>query len=48
LLPGGCIRPNRLDNVVGDIREAVRRSAETLRTLSDEDLAVESTGKNPR
>jgi uncharacterized damage-inducible protein DinB len=39
---------NRLDAVVADIREAIRRSAETLRTLSDEDLAVEATSKNPR
>jgi uncharacterized damage-inducible protein DinB len=39
---------NRLDGVVADIREAVRRSAETLRTLSDEDLAVEATSKNPK
>ena len=38
----------RLDDVVADIREAVRRSAETLKTLSDEDLAVEATSKNPR
>ena len=38
----------QLDAVVADIREAVRRSAETLRTLSDEDLAVEATSKNPR
>ncbi len=37
-----------LDDVVADIREAVRRSAETLKTLSDEDLAVEATSKNPR
>jgi uncharacterized damage-inducible protein DinB len=39
---------NRLDAVVADIREAVRHSAETLRTLSDEDLAVEATSKNPK
>ena len=39
---------NRLDAVVADIREAVRRSAETLRTLSDADLAVEATSKNPK
>ena len=37
-----------LEDVVADIREAVRRSAETLRTLSDRDLAVEGTSKNPR
>ena len=35
-------------DVVADIREAVRRSVETLKTLSDEDLAVEATSKNPR
>jgi hypothetical protein len=39
---------NRLDVVVADIREAVRRSAESLRTLSDADLAVEATSKNPK
>ena len=38
----------QLAAVVADIREAVRRSAETLRTLSDEDLASEATSKNPR
>ena len=38
----------QLDAVVADIREAVRRSAETLRTLSEEDLASEATSKNPR
>ena len=38
----------RLDDVVANIREAVRRSAETLRTLSDEQLAVEASSKNPR
>ena len=38
----------QLDAVVADIREAVRRSADTLRTLSDEDLASEATSKNPR
>jgi uncharacterized damage-inducible protein DinB len=32
---------HRLKDVVADIREAVRRSAETLRSLSDEDLAAE-------
>jgi hypothetical protein len=36
------------DDVVADIREAVRRSAEALRVLSDEALAVEATSKNPR
>ena len=39
---------NQLDAVVADIREAVRRSAATLRTLSDEDLAAEATSKNPK
>ena len=39
---------HRLDDVVANIREAVRRSAETLRTLSDEQLAVEAASKNPR
>jgi uncharacterized damage-inducible protein DinB len=39
---------NRLEDVVNDIREGVRRSAATLRSLSDADLAVEATSKNPR
>jgi len=38
----------RLEDVVSDIRQAVRRSAATLRSLSDEDLAVQATSKNPR
>jgi uncharacterized damage-inducible protein DinB len=38
----------RLDDVVADIREAVRRSAATLRTLTDADLAIEAASKNPR
>ena len=38
----------RLEDVVADLREAVRRSAETLRSLSDEDLAAEGMSKNPR
>jgi uncharacterized damage-inducible protein DinB len=37
-----------LQDVVTDIRDAVRRSAETLKTLSEQDLAVEATSKNPR
>jgi uncharacterized damage-inducible protein DinB len=37
-----------LGQVVADIREVVRRSAETLRTLSDEELAIESLSKNTR
>jgi hypothetical protein len=38
----------RLDEVLADIRETVRRSAETLKTLSDEDLAVQAASRNPR
>ena len=38
----------RLEDVLGAIREAVRRSAETLRSLSDEDLGAEGMSKNPR
>ena len=38
----------RLDQVVADIHAAVGRSAEALRALSDEQLAVEATSKNPR
>ena len=37
-----------LADVVSDIREVVRRSADALRALSDEDLAVEATSRNPR
>jgi len=37
-----------LADVVAGIRDAVRRSAETLTSLSDENLAVEATSKNPR
>ena len=39
---------NNLEDVVADIRRAVRRSAEALNDLSDADLAVEATSKNPR
>ena len=39
---------NRVDDVVADIRAAVRRSAETLSTLRDADLNVEAPSKNPR
>ena len=39
---------SRLDDVVADIRDVVRRSAETLKTLSDEALAIEATSRNPR
>ena len=38
----------RLSDVVEEIREVVRRSAATLKTLSDEQLAVEAASKNPR
>jgi uncharacterized damage-inducible protein DinB len=37
-----------LDEVVADIRGEARRSAETLKALSDEALAVEATSMNPR
>ena len=37
-----------LADVVADIRDGVRRSAETLKTLSDGDLAAEATSRNPR
>jgi uncharacterized damage-inducible protein DinB len=37
-----------LDDVISDIREAVRRSADMLKALSEADLAVEATSKNPR
>ena len=39
---------NNLEDVVADIRREVRRTAETLNDLSDADLAVEATSKNPR
>jgi uncharacterized damage-inducible protein DinB len=39
---------HRLDDVVADIREAVRRTGDELRRLSDADLATEATSKNPR
>ena len=38
----------QLEDVLADIRRAVRRSADTLNDLSDADLAVEATSKNPR
>jgi uncharacterized damage-inducible protein DinB len=38
----------RLDEVLADIRQTVRRSADTLNGLSDADLAVEATSRNPR
>jgi hypothetical protein len=37
-----------LEGVVSDIREAVRRSAETWKVLNDEELAAEAMSKNPR
>lgn len=37
-----------LDEVVSGIRSAARRSAETLKGLSDEALAGEATSRNPR
>jgi uncharacterized damage-inducible protein DinB len=39
---------HKLEDVVSDIRDGVRRCAETLKSLSDGDLAVEATSKNPR
>jgi hypothetical protein len=38
----------KLDDVVTDIRHVVRRSANALKELSDADLSVEATSKNPR
>lgn len=37
-----------LEDVLTDVRQAVQRSAETLKGLSDADLAVEATSRNPR
>jgi uncharacterized damage-inducible protein DinB len=37
-----------LGEVVSDIREVVRRAAETLKALSEQDLAVEASSRNPR
>jgi uncharacterized damage-inducible protein DinB len=39
---------HRLEDVLADIRGAVQRSAATLSGLSDADLAVEATSRNPR
>jgi uncharacterized damage-inducible protein DinB len=39
---------HRLGDVVTDIRDVVRRSADSLRLLSDADLNVEAPSKNPR
>ena len=38
----------RLEDVLTDIHRAVQRSADALTELSDADLAVEATSKNPR
>ena len=38
----------RLDEVAADIRELVNRSAATLKTLTDEQLAIEAASVNPR
>lgn len=38
----------KLEDVVADIRRRVRHSAVTLTGLTDADLAVEATSKNPR
>ena len=38
----------RLDDVVAEIRVAVKQAADTLRTLTDADLAVEAPSANPR
>jgi hypothetical protein len=37
-----------LDDVLGDIRRAARQAADTLKDLSDTDLAIEATSRNPR
>ena len=37
-----------LEDVLSDIRRAVKQSADTLKDLSDADLAVEATSRNPR
>jgi uncharacterized damage-inducible protein DinB len=39
---------HNLRDVTGDIRRLVDQSVETLKTLSDADLSVEATSKNPR
>ena len=39
---------HRLEDVLADIRGVVQRSADTLSGLSDADLAVEATSRNPR
>jgi uncharacterized damage-inducible protein DinB len=37
-----------IDEVAADIRREVRKAAETLRELTDADLAVEARSRNPR
>jgi hypothetical protein len=37
-----------LDDVASDIRDAVRKSADALTSLNDDDLAMKATSKNPR
>jgi uncharacterized damage-inducible protein DinB len=39
---------NKLDDVTADIRRLLPLSVEALRDLSDTDLSVEATSKNPR
>ena len=39
---------NTLEDVIADIHDAVRRSAERLNTLTDADLSIEATSRNPR
>ncbi len=38
----------RLDDVIADIRGAAERAAQVLRTLTDDDLAVQAASRNPR
>ena len=38
----------KLEDVAADIRRAVQRSADALAEMSDADLAIEATSKNPR
>ncbi len=39
---------NKLEDVTADIRRLLRRSVELLSDVSDTDLSVEATSKNPR
>jgi uncharacterized damage-inducible protein DinB len=39
---------NKLEDVTADIRRLLRRTVETLSDLSDTELSVEATSKNPR